>query len=167
MIKRKRIFLWIIFCLLLIVAVSDSIRYLRPDGKKEQIITSENAITLKNPNKIMLAYNAWGGIVPGAVDFFHKLLLPSTYPCNLCYITYGTFVIKKDWKNFLDSLPFTKVYLHKDEVRKKYEPGNFPLPAILLSDSTHTKLLMSASEINNVHSLDSLMLILKNKLEEN
>ena len=128
MIKRKRIFLWIIFCLLLIVAVSDGIRYLRPDGSKEKIEIAKETYAIAKPKKIILAYNAWGGMVPGAVDFFHKILRPSTYPCNLCYLTYGIFVMKKDWKHFLDSLPYRKVYLMKDEVRKKYEPAEFPLP---------------------------------------
>lgn len=167
MIKRKRIFLWIVFCLLLIIAVSDGICYLRPDGKKEKIETLENGVTLKGPKKIILAYNSWGGIMPGTVDFFHKIFMPSSYPCNLCYLSYGTFIMKKDWKNFLDSLPYHKIYLHKDEVRKKYEPPDFSLPAILLSDSMHTKLLLSAAEINSVHSLDSLIVLLKNKLAIN
>ncbi len=85
--------------------------------------------------------------------------------CNLCYLSYGTLVMKKDWMNLLDSLPYHKVFLHKDEVRKKYDPAGLPLPAILLSDGVHTKLLLSAAEINSGHTLESLIGLLKNKLE--
>ena len=81
---------------MLIIAISEGIRYLRPDGKKEKIETEENVVTLTGGQKIILAYNAWGGIMPGTVDFLHKIFMPSTYPCSLCYLTYGTFVIKKD-----------------------------------------------------------------------
>ncbi len=151
---------------MLIVAISDGIRYLRPDGKKEKIEIAKNSVAPSNATKIILAYNAWGGIMPGTVDFLHKIFMPSSYPCNLCYLSYGIFVMKADWKYFLDSLAYHKIYLLKDEVRKKYGPADFPLPAILISDSLHTKVLVSAAEINNVHSLQSLIMLVKNKLEE-
>ncbi len=167
MTKRKKTFRWVLFWLILIIGISDGIRYLRPEGKKEKIEVGKNVVTTTGAKKIILAYNAWGGIVPGSIDFLHKVFIPSSYPCNLCRLTYGIFVMKKEWKYFLDPLPYQKVFLHKDEVRKKYEPVDFPLPAILLSDSAHTKVLMSAAEINSVHSLDSLILIVKNKLAEN
>lgn len=167
MTKRKRIFRWVLFGLILIIAISDGIRYLRPDGKNEKIEVGKNVVTNTSAKKIILAYNAWGGTVPGSVDFLHKIFIPSSYPCNLCYLTYGAFIMKKEWKHFLDSLPYQKIYLHKDEVRKKYKPADFPLPAILLSDSSHTELLVSAIEINQVHSLGDLVTLVTNKLKAN
>ncbi len=162
--KRKKVFLWMLFCAMLLVALSDGIRYLRPDGKKEQIEITGEDFTINGKQKIVLAYNAWGGIMPGAVGFLHKFFSPSTYPCNLCRLSHGVFGIKKEWKHFLDSLPLDKVYLDKDEVRKKYLPDDIQLPAILLSDSIHTRMLVNAYELNSVHNLHNLITLVNNKL---
>ncbi len=146
--------------------MSDGIRYLRPDGKKEIIETAKAGFAIKENQKIILAYNAWGGIVPGTIGFLHKFFRPSTYPCNLCLLSHGVFGIKKGWKQFLDSLPLDKVYLDKDEVRKKYLPDDLHLPAILLSDSLHTTMLVNADEINSVHTLNSLIILVRDKLAQ-
>ncbi|MEO6288423.1 MAG: hypothetical protein ABIO76_00805 [Ginsengibacter sp.] len=150
---------------MLFIAMSDGIRYLRPDGKKEEIIESGKVAANFHAKKIIIAFNSWGGTAPGTIDFLHRFFLPGSYSCNLSKLSYGFFGIKKDWKHFLDSLPYNKIYLHKDEVRKKYIPVDVPLPAILLSDSTHTTLLVNAAEISGVHNLDSLIALVKKKLE--
>ncbi|MEO8109223.1 MAG: hypothetical protein ABI594_04285 [Ginsengibacter sp.] len=162
--KRKKVFVWVLFCIMLLVAMSDGIRYLRPDGKKDKIESAAGDFLLDSNSKIIFIYNAWGGMVPGTIGFLHKFFRPSTYPCNLCLLTHGPFGMKKQWKLFLDSLPLAKVYLDKDEGRKKYLPDDLPLPAILLSDSLHTRMLVNANEINDVHTLDSLVVLVRNKL---
>lgn len=162
--KRKKVFVWILFCIMLLIAMSDGIRYLRPDGKKQEIESEQNNFPLSSSSKIIFIYNTWGGIVPGAIGFLHKFFRPSTYPCHLCLLTHGPFGMKKQWKYFLDSLPLSKVYLDKDEGRKKYLPDDLPLPVILLSDSLHTQMLLNAEEINNAHSLNSLIILVQNKL---
>lgn len=164
--KRKKVFVWILFCIMLLVAMSDGIRYLRPDGKKDKIEIAPASFLLDSSSKIIFIYNAWGGIVPGTIGFLHKFFRPSTYPCNLCLLTHGPFGMKDQWKNFLDSLPLAKVYLDKDEGRKKYLPDDLPLPAILLRDSLHTRMLVNTKEINDVHTLDSLILLVRSKLTE-
>ncbi len=163
--KRKKVFVWILFCIMLLVAMSDGIRYLRPDGKKDKIEIAPAGFLLDSSSKIIFIYNAWGGIVPGTIGFLHKFFRPSTYPCNLCLLSHGPFGMKKQWKQFLDSLPMAKVYLDKDEERKKYLPADLPLPAILLSDSLHTRMLVNANEINDVHTLNSLIDLVRNKLK--
>lgn len=162
--KRKKVFVWVFFFIMLLVAMSDGIRYLRPDGKKEKIESLQNNIQQDSSAKIIFIYNAWGGIVPGTIDFLHKFFRPSTYPCHLCLLTHGPFGMKKQWKYFLDSLPLSKVYLDKDEGRKKYLPDNLSFPVILLSDSLRTCMLINADEIRNVHSLNSLMILVRNRL---
>ncbi len=162
--KRKKVFVWILFCIMLLIAMSDGIRYLRPDGKKEKIESVKNNFPAYSNQKIIFIYNAWGGIVPGTIGFLHKLFRPSTYPCNLCLLSHSAFGMKKEWKHFLDSLPLPKVYFDKDEGRKKYLPDDLPLPAILLSDSLHTTMLVNADEINSIHTLNNLIILVRNKL---
>ncbi len=86
--KRKNVLIWLAFCVMLLIAMSDGIRYLRPDGKKEIIETAKAGFAIKENQKIILAYNAWGGIVPGTIGFLHKFFRPSTYPCNLCLLSH-------------------------------------------------------------------------------
>lgn len=162
--KRKKVFVWVVFCIMLLIAMSDGIRYLRPDGKQEKIESTLSNFPASGNQKIIFIYNAWGGIVPGTIGFLHKFFRPSTYPCNLCLLSHSAFGMKKQWKNFLDSLPLSKVYLDKDEGRKKYLPDDLPLPAILLSDSLHTTMLVDADEINSVHTLNNLIILVRNKL---
>ncbi len=162
--KGKKVFVWVVFCIMLLIAMSDGIRYLRPDGKKEEIESAQSNFPVYGNQKIIFIYNAWGGIVPGTMEFLHKFFRPSTYSCELCLLSHRAFGMKKQWKNFLDSLPLSKVYLDKDEGRKKYLPDDLPLPAILLSDSLHTTMLVSAEEINSVHTLNNLINLVRDKL---
>ncbi|MEO6637823.1 MAG: hypothetical protein ABIN25_06080 [Ginsengibacter sp.] len=60
--------------------------------------------------------------------------------------------------------PQRKIYLDKDEGRKKHLPGDLTLPAILLCDSLHTKMLVNASGISDVHTLTNLISLLQHKL---
>ncbi|MDQ6764189.1 MAG: hypothetical protein M3015_16390 [Bacteroidota bacterium] len=162
--KRKKVFVWVLFCIMLLVAMSDGIRYLRPDGKKEKIESAQSNFPVYGNQRIIFIYNAWGGIMPGTIGFLHKFFRPYTYPCNLCLLSHSAFGMKKQWKNFLDSLPLAKVYLDKDEGRKKYLPDDLPLPVILLSDSLHTTMLVNADEINSVHTLNNLITLVRKKL---
>ncbi|MEO7960722.1 MAG: hypothetical protein ABIR19_04190 [Ginsengibacter sp.] len=164
--KRKSVLVWLVFCLMLFIATSDGIRYLRPDGLKEKVQLKGEAAEINNPVKIVLAYDSWGGIVPGAIDYFHQIFFPSTYSCKLCKLSHGTIGMKKVWKRFLDSLPYKKIYLYKDEVQKKFLPVDISLPAIFLSDSTQTILLVNANEIDNAYSVENLITLVKNKLPQ-
>jgi hypothetical protein len=46
-------------------------------------------------------------------DFAHKMLSPSTYECQLCALTYGSFSMKQKWKSFIESLPIKTVFFIK------------------------------------------------------
>ncbi len=163
--KRKHIFLWILFCMMLYVAMSDGIRYFRPAGVKKRIETPREYQFTKPPDKIVFAYDNFGGIVPAFADFSHKFFMPSTYPCHLSHLTHGLFGMKKDWRQFLVTLPYQKVIFHKEDVRKKLLPENIALPAIFLGDSLHLVSLVSAAELNDLHSLVELKKYILQKLD--
>jgi hypothetical protein len=113
---------------------------------------------------MILVYNAGGGIYPGIVDFVHKELFPKSYPCNLCYQTFGTFTMKKEWKTFLNSIPLKKTEFTQRQLYRQYEPQNLPLPAILIGHGKDVRVLLSAEEINRYTSLDALKNAVKSKL---
>lgn len=163
--SRKKI-IWIsVAIIFLIPAILDAVRYLKPHEESKQTVQPTNTFPSKAAEEFILVYNAWGGIYPGLVDFLHKELFPNTYPCNLCYQTFGTFRMKKDWRQFLDSLPYQKIELHKDDFKHQYKSGDLELPAILLSDGNMVQLLMSAAEINQYQSLATLKAAVIEKLQ--
>lgn len=151
--------------LFFILAIIDAVRYLKPDVEYKMQVLPQITFPVSSANEIILVYNAWGGIYPGLVDFVHKEFFPKSYPCNLCYQTFGTFGMKEEWKQFLDSLPFKKTELHKDEFKKKYQPEDLPLPAIMIGDRSSTELLVSAEEINRCKTLQQLKELVRTKLK--
>ncbi len=163
--KRKKLIWLLVISLLLLAGLADAIRYLQPDDKEPVVVKSSHNITRANARKLMLAYNAYGGIYPGIADFFHKILAPASYPCNLCYLTFGTFSMKPAWRNFLDSTSLEIQELHKDEFKREYAPPDLPLPAILISDDSATEVLLSAAEVNRMNSLTELIQAVKAKLQ--
>lgn len=87
-----------------------------------------NALT-KKP-KLIFVYNADGGVFNLLSDVAHKILSPETYSCNLCSITHTNFGMKKEWKQYLESLGNLLEFLHADEFRTEYkrEKVGRPLP---------------------------------------
>ncbi len=162
--KKKMI--WSVFAaLLLIIAVLDIIPYLKPDAERKQRIQPENTFPVSTANELFLVYNARTGIYPGLVDFVHKEFFPKSYPCNLCYQTFGTFSMKKEWRLFIDSLPYKITELHKENFERRFESGDIQLPVVLLSDGKQVQIFLSAAELNQYKSLEGLVAAIKKKVK--
>lgn len=151
--------------LFFMAAIIDAVRYLKPDVEYKMQVLPQNTFPVSSANEIILVYNAWGGIYPGIVDFVHKEFFPKSYPCNLCYQTFGTFGMKEEWKQFLDSLPLKKTELYKDNFQRKYKPENLQLPVIMISNGRNVQILTSAEEINQCTSLQQIKELVKSKLK--
>ncbi|MHA1913109.1 MAG: hypothetical protein ACW986_11265 [Promethearchaeota archaeon] len=109
-----------------------------------------------NDKKLVFVYNADGGVVNIVKDFWHKLLRPSTYECNLCAQTFSTFGMKKDWKKFINKLDIDSEFLHKDEFEEKYKISEAKFPSAYLKNGTSVNLLITQEEMNKVTSLDEM-----------
>lgn len=149
--------------LLLLAAVADGIRYLQPDAKRKQTVLLVRPTAPAKITNLVFVYNANGGIYPGIADFIHKEAAPSSYPCNLCYQTFGTFGMKDEWKAYLDGLAYQKTFLHKDAFKRSYLPKDLPLPCVLASDGDNVWQLLSAAEINTAKSLQDIISLLNKK----
>ncbi len=157
---------WIsVAAILLIAAIIDGIRYLKPDVENKQKVQQQSSFPVSSAKQVILVYNAYGGIYPGIVDFVHKEMFPKSYPCNLCYLTFGTFSMKPEWKEFLESLPYKKTELHKDDFKRSYLPESLPLPVILISNGTTVQILVSVEEINQCKTLQQLKELVQSKIE--
>lgn len=119
-----------------------------------------------NIGKVIFVYNADSGLFSTVSDFAHKIISPDTYECNLCKITFGNMTMKKEWKDFLDSLELQKEFMHRNEFIKGY-PGQkeVALPCIFVSGPDGLKLAVSAEEINALKSIGELKSALTQKLE--
>ena len=123
----------------------------------------------KNKTEIILVYNAESGFFNIIKDALHKTVLPSTYQCNLCALTYGTIKMKSKWKEFIDNLKIPSQYLHRDEFFKmlKTHPHNVEnttFPAIYLHKEEKLSLLVTSNEINQCKTLEDLIDLVDAKL---
>ena len=111
---------------------------------------------------IIFVYNADSSVFAQVSDAVKKIAAPDTYQCNLCRITYGAVSMKDEWKAFLDTLPFEKEFLHRDEFGKKYpELKSTKLPTIFISQNNTLSPLVSADDINmqkNIKNLKGLLM---------
>ena len=134
--------------------------------------------------KYLFVYNANSGKLNGLLHTAHKIISPSTYQCSLCALTFGNFSESQQWKTFREELDQELVFLHKNEFEKTYSQ-KFEYPVVLretppkppvshanknralrLVPSTRPDLtkVISAAELNQTPSLESLITLCKNRL---
>lgn len=112
---------------------------------------------------LIFAYNANSGIFNAVWDSLHKTFSPKTYNCNLCAITYTSVSMKKQWKDFVSKLNVPVLFLHRDELEKKYGITDLRLPVLLANKRTHFDVLLSAERINEIKDLEDLIEQVKQK----
>jgi hypothetical protein len=115
---------------------------------------------------LVFVYNADSGLFNAATDMAHKLLSPRTYKCNLCALTYSTFGMREDWKDFLEALARPIEFLHADELKSLYSISNVQLPAVFKKDSDQLELLINADSINGCLTIADLKRLLTDKLKK-
>ena len=76
------------------------------------------------------------------------------------------FVYNAEWREFLDTLPFEKEFLHRDEFQKRYPKlRGTKLPTIFISQNNTLNPLVSADEINMQKNIDGLKNIINGKIK--
>jgi hypothetical protein len=114
-------------------------------------------------------YNADSGFLNLIKDAVHKTILPSTYQCNLCALTYGTISMKAEWKRFIATLDVPATFLHRDEFFERLESHPHDLrgisfPAIFLDHDGTISLLIDTAAINRCETLEDLMALITTTL---
>lgn len=156
----------VLFKILVLILLGFSIFLIWPQKslKKETKVLA--SIRSEEPQKLVLVYNANSDNWSVTKDFFHKMFSPETYPCQLCALTFGPFMMKKDWKQFLDSLPYKKEFLHKDEFVKKYSLNFSNYPVIFAAGKSDIWVLVSKVELESCNNLDQLKQLTLLKLKK-
>ncbi|TFF63377.1 MAG: hypothetical protein EU521_02020 [Promethearchaeota archaeon] len=114
-------------------------------------------------------FNADSGAINSVKDFFHKMVKPSTYECNLCAVTFSNFGMKKDWAQYISSIEdqIAVEFLHKDEFEELYPEANDPkYPSAYYWDEKDVHVFISQDEMNAVKSVDELKKMVNERLEE-
>ena len=113
--------------------------------------------------KYIFVYNADKGFFNALADSAHKILSPSTYECQLCQLTHGSFGMKKEWKDFLNSEKSSNEwkFYHRDEFMKLHPEKAFDLPAIFIQNEQDLNLLVTADTLQKMNSLNELADLLK------
>lgn len=115
-------------------------------------------------NTLVFVYNADSGLFNTLTDTAHKLFSPETYECNLCAMTYSTLGMKKEWKEFLDTLAIPLEFLHRDELKENYGV-EFDLPAIFLRSGKELNLIIDADAINGCEGIEELKQLIRKKTQ--
>ena len=114
---------------------------------------------------LLFVYNADRGMFNTLSDMAHKVFSPRTYSCNLCALTYSTFSMRGEWKEFIESLGVELAFLHRDEFRKRGDGGEADLPAIFLKEDPGLEVLADAASINACKTMDELKNLIRERLE--
>jgi hypothetical protein len=115
--------------------------------------------------KLLFVYNADSGLLNFVLDAAHKLFSPSTYPCNLCALTYSFSGLPR-WRRFVKTLPWPVEFIHRDELAEQYNSVDFPLPTALLWDGHSLQAWIAAEEMNAIQTLDALMAVVEHRAKE-
>jgi len=119
----------------------------------------------KNTHKLIFVYNADSSVFSQVSDAVKKIVTPNKYECNLCTVTYGAISMKDEWREFLDSLPFEKEFLHRDKFHKQHpELESTKLPTIFISQNNTLSSLISAEEINKQRNVENLKKLLMTRI---
>ena len=93
-----------------------------------------------NYSKLIFVYNADSGVLNAVKDAVHKIFKPQTYGCNLCAVTFGPVSMKSEWGRYIEALPVSVEFLHRNEFIKQYGADNKSnIQAHLNSRSTLTQ----------------------------
>ena len=112
---------------------------------------------------IYFIYNAKDDPLSVVGDVFHKSFSSKTYPCQLCKVTYGPFVKKKKWKEFLNSIEYKYEFIYRNNMDDFAKNIN-SFPIILFGAKEDFKILVSTEKLNSIERVDNLIREINNQL---
>ena len=116
--------------------------------------------------KIIFVYNADSGVINAIKDYFHKIISPSTYECNLCGISFGLGGMKREWKEYIKELSIPVEFLHRNEFEVVYPNEREEYPNAWIKSGSNIELIISAEEMNQPKTLRDLISLTNKKLDE-
>ncbi len=125
---------------------------------------------MKN-TKLIFVYNSTLNPASLAADFIHGIFPQQDPKCSLCNLTYSLVFQKREWKDFVETLPCTTSFMLRDMFVMKYGKeykGIFPAVFIQQNlSSPKIECIITAEQINAVKSLDELKVLVTSALAQN
>lgn len=121
-----------------------------------------STLKMDESRELVFVYNARSGLFSKMTDFAHKIVSPTTYACNLCNLTHGTFEMQQEWSQFLKELPYKVTFQYRNLATDLRDSEKAPL--LLLKQEGETTVLLSAEDINAIHSLSELIKMVRMKI---
>jgi hypothetical protein len=107
--------------------------------------------------EIIMTYNAQSGLKNGILGSLHKIFSPSTYPCDLCALTYGHFSENPHWKKFRMRYNIQISFYHIDEFEAIFGKFNYRYPVALLHRNKTFDTLISPEEFKQFKTTEELI----------
>ena len=107
------------------------------------------------PMKLLFVYNADKDFISAVMGYGHKVLMPSTYECALCELTYHNLGERKRWKTFRRNHDLEFHFMYKREFNQKYGRAD-ELPAIYVVEN-EVEMLVSAKSLNSLKTTVQLI----------
>lgn len=119
-------------------------------------------------DQLIFVYKANSDPTSLVLDFIHKITSPKTYPCNLCKVTHGNFLMKNRWSQYLDLIDIRVVFHYEDTIDNESKTiKDSPKPCAFIKRDGESIEILSSKEINNCKNLDQLILRLDRNLKLN
>ena len=109
---------------------------------------------------LIFVYNARSGVLNALIDYFHKVISPSTYECSLCSLTYNNYGQVKVWKQFTQSLNIPIYFKYSDHLSEIGLDKETKLPIVV---NTDLYVVASAEEINQCKTIGALIELIRKK----
>lgn len=115
--------------------------------------------------RLVIVYNANAGLLAGVMDSVHKIVSPSTYPCQLCAVTYGLTSMRREWRAFLDGLGMELVFHHRPDFRVSFpQAADWPLPLIAVEAGGELRVLVGAADFAGIADVPDLVRVMQSRL---
>ena len=83
---------------------------------------------------LIFIYNAQSGVFHSLIDYFHKVLSPSTYECSLYSLTFNNYGQLRVWKQFIQSLNILVTFKYSDHLSEIGIDKQTKLPVVINRD---------------------------------
>ena len=113
---------------------------------------------------LLFVYNINRGNLSAMADYQKSSIPGKSPPCNLYALIFSPVGMKKGWKRFINDLGIPSRFLYRDEFFLETGTEKQSYPAVYLQSGKLVQEMITADEINHLDSVDSLILLVTQRL---
>lgn len=117
--------------------------------------------------ELIFVYNMDTGLMNDIRSLSLKFIRPQDHSCQLVYLTWGILGLKAEWERYLQRLPYSTYFMHRDVFVAQFPHRRFhPLPAIFIKANDSLYQIISQQDLLETTSLAQLEKLMKQKLKD-